>query len=234
MKKIAKEIVAKQLDKLMDAVPALGTQQALAKKSGVGQTTIGRIRRGEVNPTSENMKAIADAFGVPVGYFYEEEGSPERLALNQMRANYSVSNAIPASTKGLLPLISYVQAGEWTDIVDQFQPGEAEEWLPCPFKHGDDSFILQVDGYSMHNPGGEKSYAPGEFIAVDPRKEPKNRSMVVAKIDGEERATFKQLLIEADGTYLLQALNPSWPQRIMPMPSGSRIVGVVIGKWTPE
>lgn len=140
----------------------------------------------------------------------------------------------PVETKGLLPLISDVQAGNWSEIVDNFQPGDAEDWIPCPFKHGPNAFILRVAGHSMFNPGGDKSYAPGDYIAVDPQIEPQNKRMVIAKIDHEERATFKQLIIEPDGTYMLQALNPSWPQRIMQFPPESRIIGVVIGKWTPE
>jgi len=252
MRKNAKEIVARQLDQLMTAIPDLGSQQKLAKKTGIGQTTIGRIRRGEVNATAENLKAIADAFGVAVGYLYgetTENGLP--LDLAKKRADELVdqewngperrgqmprrqSDVEEARNAGRLPLISWVQAGEWSQIVDNFQPGDAEEWIPCPFNHGPNAFILRVVGYSMHNPGGEKSYAPGDYIAVDPRIEPQHKRLVVVKIDDEETATFKQLLIEPDGTHLLQALNPSWPSRIMKMPEGSRIVGVVIGKWTPE
>ena len=86
----------------------------------------------------------------------------------------------------------------------------------------------------MYNPGGDKSYAPGEYIAVDPEKEALNRSMVVARIDHEERATFKQLLIDSEGNTMLNALNPSHVPKLMSMPEGSRIVGVVLGKWVPE
>lgn len=143
-------------------------------------------------------------------------------------------NAHEARIKGKLPLISRVQAGAWTQIVDNFQPGDAEEWIPCPFNHGPNAFVLRVEGTSMYNPGGDKSYADGEFIAVDPSREARNRSMVVVRENGDQSATFKQLLIEPDGTYLLQALNPNWPRRIMPMPENSEIVGVVIGKWVQE
>lgn len=73
MKRTTKETVAERLDGLMKAVPHLSTQMKLAKKTGIGQTTIGRIRRGEVNATSENLRSIADAFGVTVGYLYGEE-----------------------------------------------------------------------------------------------------------------------------------------------------------------
>ncbi|AIY40159.1 hypothetical protein LT85_1001 [Collimonas arenae] len=69
---------------------------------------------------------------------------------------------------------------------------------------------------------------------MDPKKEAINKSMVVVRIDHEEKATFKQLLIDSEGTMMLQALNPSHVPRIMTIPEGSRIVGVVIGKWVPE
>lgn len=62
----------------MEASADLGSQQRLGKRCGIGQTTIGRIRRGEVNATVDNLKAIADAFGVTVGYLCGEGGIEER------------------------------------------------------------------------------------------------------------------------------------------------------------
>src|SRR5580700_9515356 len=38
------------------------TQQALAKRSGVQQSAISRIERGESNPTLETLAALATAF----------------------------------------------------------------------------------------------------------------------------------------------------------------------------
>lgn len=195
---------------------------------GPSQPTIHRILTGESqDPKTATLAPLAELFGVSVTDLREKN-------LETEAPSAILQNVSPAAMRGLLPLISSVQAGNWSDIIDQFQPGDAEDWLPCPFKHSKEAFVLRVDGYSNYNPGGEKSYTPGEFIAVDPGREPTNKSMVVAKIDGEERATFKQLIIEPDGTHLLQALNPSWPNRIMPLPPDSRIVGVVIGKWTAE
>lgn len=59
----------------MVANPGLNSQQKLSRRTGLGQTTIGRIRRGEGNATVESLKAIADAFGVTVGYLCGEEKS---------------------------------------------------------------------------------------------------------------------------------------------------------------
>jgi len=48
--------------KVMASSKDLKTQTALAKKSGVAQSTIGRILRGEVDPQSGNLERIAKAF----------------------------------------------------------------------------------------------------------------------------------------------------------------------------
>lgn len=241
MKELPKDIVGKRLTALMERSPALGTQQKLASRTGIGQTTIGRIRRGEVNATADNIKRIADAFGVAVSYLYGETDEhgltrEQRMAIAAASDNGAFDENVVTGPdiRGKLPLISWVQAGSWTEVVDNFQPGDAEDWIPCPFRHGPNAFILKVVGESNYDPTGPKSYSPGDFIAVDPRPEPHNHSMVVVRVDHEDRATFKQLLIEEDGTMLLKALNPSWPNRVFAMPAGSRIVGVVIGKWVPE
>jgi len=42
------------------------TQTALAKKSGLAQSTIGRILRGEVNPQTGTMTFLTDALRVPL------------------------------------------------------------------------------------------------------------------------------------------------------------------------
>ena len=244
MKRKSKEIVAERLDQLMKQTPHLGTQMKLANKTGIGQTTIGRIRRGEVNATAENLRAIADAFDVPVGYLYGEE------TVHGIRVDMDIRQPSPAPKRtmgttrgyfgpppdkiGQLPLISWVQAGNWTEAIDNFAPGDAEEWIPCPFKHSQHAFVLKVVGKSMYNPGNDKSFNDGDYIAVDPCREARNVSMVVVRLDDDHTATFKQLLVEPNGERMLMALNPSWPNRIIHIHASATICGVVIGKWTAE
>lgn len=219
------------------------TQAQVGDYFGISSVSVSEWERGVSKPGPDKLGPLARLLKTTVDYLLEGKGDyseEQKLTVVDRRKakrrwdDLVDANVESATTAGMLPLISDVQAGNWSEIVDNFQPGDAEDWIPCPFKHGPNAFILRVAGQSMFNPGGEKSYSPGDFIAVDPQVEPMNRRMVVAKIDHEERATFKQLIVEPDGTHLLQALNPAWPNRIMPMPSGSRIVGVVIGKWTPE
>lgn len=224
MKKKSKDIVAERLDYLMKSNPRLGTQMKLAKKTGIGQTTIGRIRRGEVNATAENLRTIASAFDVPVGFFFDDDavGWPDGIP------------GRPPSREGQLPLISWVQAGNWNETIDNFHPGDADQWIYCPFRHTENAFILRVVGKSMYNPIGERSYNDGDYIVVDPGRQAINGSMVVVRLDNEHTATFKQLLVEPNGEMMLMALNPAWPNRIIKVEHNVVICGVVIGKWTDE
>ena len=90
-----------------------------------------------------------------------------------------------------------------------------------------------VEGMSMYNPDGDKSYSPGDIIFVDPDRPYRHGSMVVVRLDDEQKATFKRLLLE-DGKMYLEALNPDWPDRIMEVTGPATICGVVFGKWVPE
>jgi transcriptional regulator with XRE-family HTH domain len=49
----------------------LKTQTALERKSGVAQSTIGRILRREVSPQSVSLELIAEAFGMPLSKLAE-------------------------------------------------------------------------------------------------------------------------------------------------------------------
>lgn len=132
------------------------------------------------------------------------------------------------SPVGSVPKISWVRAGVWCDAQDPFEPGDAEEWVPCPDRHSANTFALEVIGDSMDAP--PDGYREGEIIFVDPNvaAEP-GMDVIVRNPDG--KATFKRLKREPEGLYLL-ALNPSFPDRMIRIPEGSEICGVVIGSYT--
>lgn len=108
----------------------------------------------------------------------------------------------------------------------------AGERIPCPFPHSEEAFITRVLGESNFDPQSLKSYRDGDYIAVDPKREPKHLSMVL--VAHGETAELRQLLIEPDGSKLLKAIAQGWPDRIRPLKEGDQIVGTVIGKWVPE
>lgn len=194
------------------------TQAMLAKAAGVSQGTIGNAESG-TRGRPRSLLAIAHALQASIDWLENNRGNwAERH-----------SNVEFAGTPESVPVISWVQAGQWSQIVDNFQPGDADEWLPCPFKHGPRTFVLTVRGQSMYNPGGDFSFKDGDRIFVDPDREAHHRSLVIVRLEDDAEATFKQLLIEGM-EQMLQALNPHWPERIIRINGRATLCGVVIGK----
>jgi len=97
---------AQAVKNAMASSRGLKTQTALSKKSGVAQSTIGRILRGEVNPQAINLEMIAKAFGMSLARLLEialEVGPlPEPLGL----APVAEPEPEPVET---VALISWVQ-----------------------------------------------------------------------------------------------------------------------------
>lgn len=216
------------------------SQSDLARAVEVSPQAVQKWEAGNAIPREQKRRQIADALGASVREL------TRGTELDEMFETLSTNDVIPgivSPTRGIspkngngVPLLSWTQAATWgRKVGGNIRPEEIQDWMVCPFAHGPEAFVLEVSGESNYAPGAPKSYAPGEFIYVDPAREVSNRCMVVVRLDGEERAQLKQLLMdEGDGTRLLKALNPNWPTPIIPFPEHARVVGVVIGKWVPE
>jgi len=202
------------------------TLEKLSEASGVDVGTISALEIRE-STRSKYTDAIARGLGMSIEELLSGEVS------NPAKNEKNALNVEPVQAPGALPLISWVQAGIWSDVADPYAVGDAEDWLPCPSKHGPRAYCLRVRGDSMHNPTGGPSYAHGDIIFVDPDREAKAGDRVIVRLDDQQEATFKQLLVE-DGRTLLKALNPDWKPRYIEINGNATITGVVIGKWTPE
>lgn len=201
---------------------------AAADKVGVSQPTLHRLlTRPQPRPSAETLRRLADFFGVTVDDLLTRDLTG--TAITQVKHNVREGPDI----KGLVPLLTSVQAGEWCEIGGNFRADDAKTWLPCPVKHGPRTFCLVVEGESMRNPGARPSYDPGDVIFVDPDVAAKPGDRVVARLESQVSATFKQYL-EEDGRKLLKALNPDWQPRYLNINGDATICGVVIGKWVPE
>lgn len=134
-------------------------------------------------------------------------------------------------SRGLVPLISRVQAGNWNGANDPLHPGEAERWLECPVTHSERTYALRVRGDSMTAPhGNARSYPEGCIIYVDPlRKSPVNGQRIIAKLEGSDEVTFK-VFKQEDGRIWLQPINPMH----QPITDQFKVLGTVIGKWEDE
>lgn len=203
------------------------SQEELAEKAGGHPITQGVISALEKRDSKKSSYApqLAAALGVDL----DELLSKSEIALDKkIKPNTTEINVFDS-----VPVVSWVTAGNFEDVADPYEPGSSDTWLPCPKKHGERTFALRVDGVSMENLGGKYSYSDGDIIFVDPSVQSENGSRVVVRLEGEKQATFKQLIIEGGKKYL-KPLNPSWPDKIIPINGNATICGVVIGKWVEE
>jgi len=199
------------------------TQKEAEAASGVRQSDISKIERGDTE-RPVGLLALARAYGVDPNWLDTGDG---QMSAGQSR---QPTNTEPGpDVRGLVPLISWVQAGNWSEAQDPLQPGDAERWLPCPVTHSPGTFVLRVRGDSMTAPhGNSRTYPEGALVFVDPeRRNPTNGDRIIAKLEGEDEVTFKVYKNE-DGRQWLHALNPAHE----PIRQSFRVLGTVIGMWT--
>lgn len=121
--------------------------------------------------------------------------------------------------QGSVPLISWVQAGEYAEIIDHLAPGEGERIeTTVPIKAH--TYALRVSGDSM-----EPEFPEGCIIIVEPEMEPRHGDYVIVR-NGSNEATFKQLIQDGADCYL-KPINPRYP--VKQMPKGAVFCGVVRG-----
>lgn len=180
--------------------------------------------------TTRYLVALASAMGTSAEILSAGRYVQSNAAITAKEATTpSHRNTEPGpDMRGKVPLISWVQAGDWCHAADPHLPGEADRWMDCPVNHSDNTFALRVRGDSMTAPhGNSRSYPEGCFIFVDPEKRtPVNGDRVVACLSGTDEVTFKVYKNE-DGRQWLQPLNPSHE----PIRESFHIIGTVLGKW---
>lgn len=113
-----------------------------------------------------------------------EQNTPPTQSGQAQTATNNVAQAELGATK--VPVISFIQAGSMTEIVDNFAPGDAEEWLLTDQKLSGCSFALEIKGDSML-----PEFKPGDKVIIDPEVQPQPGDYVVAK-NGTNEATFKK------------------------------------------
>lgn len=115
---------------------------------------------------------------------------------------------------GKVPLISWVNAGQWSTAVDNFHPGDADEWAKTTVPIRQHTYALRVRGDSMTNPAGDPTFPDGSVIVVEPdaidQPDKLVGNFVIVKRANDDEATFKQLVKDA-GRYYLKPLNPRYP-----------------------
>ncbi|KQC99818.1 LexA family transcriptional regulator [Acinetobacter soli] len=181
------------------------------------------------NPTKnigdDTAVKIEDAFNKPRGYLDQSQEEQPQITPNHYVPPV-IHDGLPASKQ--TPVISWVQAGDYTPVVSS-DMSHVIEWIPYNPRAGQYGFGLIVKGASM-----EPTFKPDDRIYVNPTfqlDELNTGDLVVMACDGDSEATFKELVVEG-GYYYLRPLNQNWHKQIIPIDSNCRLVGKVVGRYT--
>ncbi|WP_294948276.1 LexA family transcriptional regulator [Sulfurivirga sp.] len=198
------------------------TQRKLAELIGIKPPSLHGLESGRAkSPSAKTLHALVRVLKTTPDWILEGKG-PKEIPESGISDTIDTGSAIAIATMPKVPIISFVQAGNWSEVILD-SSGELE-YAPCPVPCGPHTFGLHVEGESML-----PRFHPGDLIFVDPDRGYGSGDFVIAQIDHENKATFKQYLETEDGP-MLKALNPDWPNRYLPLPEGSRIIGRVIAK----
>lgn len=196
------------------------SQYELADRLNVTQGAIGHWLNGRREPTLDMIIAIFKAIGI-TGLQFDKNGevidgdAPEEKELIPVPAGET-----------RVPVISYVQAGAWTETCDRRLHDGATEYIQTDIDLGKMSFALEVRGDSM-----KPDILEGDVVIVDPDVQPVPGDYVVAK-NGSHEATIKRYrprgTNEAGEEYFeLVPANPDYPS-IRSDHAQVMIIGVVM------
>lgn len=196
----------------------------LAKAIGRTPQAIGQVINGTTKALTAENNSLA-ALYLDVNPHWLATGEGEMLPHG---TRVEAPNVVPAEPRVRVPIINWVQAGNWAEIEPHFDLSEAENWHDIyngrPGRH---AFALVVEGDSMVSPyPGDRSFPPGTVLVVDPDRGACAGDYVVAKDVSTQQATFKRLAHDA-GRWYLKPLNPSYPTIEIDDPA-MRVIGRVI------
>lgn len=193
-----------------------GTQAQFARRYGLDASYISQILSGHRSFGEKSARNMETKIGLP-------PGTLDGMNLGMQLGESNVEPAYVAQSTRTAPVVSWVQAGQWAEAVDLYAAGDGESREETPASAGPNAFWLRVKGDSMTAPAG-LSVPEGYLILVDPDTQPENGSLVVAKLDIDDEATFKKLVMDGPHKYL-KPLNTAYDT--IKINGNCRIVGAV-------
>ncbi|EMJ4069568.1 TPA: helix-turn-helix transcriptional regulator [Pseudomonas aeruginosa] len=221
--------------------PPKVTQAALARACRVKPPSVNDWLSGKTKTIEgENLLNAAAFLRVSPLWLATGKGPMrERLTANKDGNEQSApslsehANVVPITTpprkRTKYPVISWVRAGDWAESPDNYQPGDADEWLESEEKAGPHGYWLVVDGDSM-----VPLFPPGSRILV----QPEGFDLISGKYyvaicyeSGKKRDTTVKQYVRDAGFEYLKPLNPTY--RTLDVSENVRIIGRVVDYKLP-
>lgn len=185
------------------------TLEDMAHRINWDTGNLSRLERGTQGTSQDRLRQIAAVLGCTIADLYQEE-----------------SNVVDGpSVRGEVPVVSWVEAGNPQEAIDNYAVGHGEDILHVTVPVKRHTYALRVKNDSMTAPPGvSPSFPEGIYVVVEPDIEACHKDFVIVKSAHETEATFKQLIIDGNDAYL-KPLNPNYTTK--PFPRDGRISGVV-------
>ena len=211
-------------ERLVRARKAAGLKPVeVALRAGVKQPTYSAWESGEIKSLKAvNQYRVCKALGITEEWLMYGKEPMRRTEARQEAAvsAWEVGTASNIPIRGEVPLISFTQAGNWTEVVDPFQPGVSDHWVKTTARVSMRAYALRIRGDSM-----EPAISDGAIIIVDPERDPENGQVVVVRQNHDTEATVKRLVVDGGHRYL-KPDNPRYP--IMQMADDAVFCGVAV------
>lgn len=157
------------------------------------------------------------------------ENGREQDGEHESHTNVTTTSTAPRK-RTKYPVISWVRAGDWAESPDNFQPGDADEWLESEEKAGPHGYWLEIDGDSMTPLFPHRSRVlikPEGFDLVSGKY-----YVAICYEPGKKRDTTVKQYVRDAGFEYLKPLNPAY--RTLEVSEAVRIVGRVIDYKLPS
>lgn len=195
-------------DRLQHAMALRGVgKQQLADALSVSYQAVRKVLLGLSGAFNAENNAKAAAF---------LRVRPDWLAagMGDMEAQQASNVAPTAIGMTSIPVISYIQAGQWNEVVDPYQPGDGDETIYTDQAVSANTFALRIRGDSMYRADSPDSFSEGDLVIIDPNVQPRPGEYVAAK-NCDQEATFKKYRprgLNAQGVeyFELVPLNPDY------------------------
>lgn len=179
------------------------SQEQLARKLDVKQSSVSLWEKGRNNPDTETLAKAAQVFNVPLDFFLSEE---PRRELDSIRI-----------TRAAVPILGSIACGQRI-TPDTTPEGYAD--LPDGIRA---DFALRCKGDSM-----EPTLIDGDLVLI--RQQPEVEPGQIAAVSIGDETTLKHVYPQKDGL-LLVADNPQYPPIFASVSADEQIVihGLAVG-----
>lgn len=211
------------------------SKKELAQRSYVSASYIGNLENQHDKPppmpTCENIAKALDLSHDEKEQFYKiayyernakkDIGYKKELGHKSDNLNIEKTNV---SDLKKVPIISFVQASNWSEAFDPYAVGDAHDFIYINHKGGEMTYSVIVKGDCM-----SPEFLNGDKILVDPEQIVENGQYALVKDLTNNNVTFKKVNFTDDGGAILQPLNQKYQPIFLDSNKKYKIIGKVIG-----